>query len=129
MTHRRHRHRFSFFVASIENPTDKSFVFDGGADFQVDFAASEHFRSEQGVFHGEQRIQVAEEAANFELGNEFQFVCPTVATDRTQKGLLKCNDPLARWMDTVSFDGNLFEGIHDTGNVDRFRTAGRTGQA
>ena len=119
----------SAFHAAAEDAPDKRFVFDRGTEFQMEFAESEHRGTERGVFHGKQRVPVAEKTANLKAGDKLQLVEPAVAPDRVQKGLLECDDPFDRRMHAIFFDGNLLESIHDPGDVHRLRTTGRTGQA
>ena len=111
----------------FKNSLDKCFIFDRAAEFEVEFAQTEHFRAEHRIFQGLWYTEIVEKSSDFELGNKLQLVESPVATDRVEKCFVKRNDPFEFFVNNPPFDGSLFECIKYPGNIDRFWATRRAG--
>jgi len=113
----------------LKNPFDECLVLHRAAEFKVEFTQSEHFRPKHRILESLRDTEIAKEPSDFELSDQFQLICSPVTPDRVKERFVKSDNPLEIFVDQVSLDGNLLEGVKDPGDVDRLGTAGRAGLA
>ena len=89
-----------------------------------------HLRRQQGVLEQERHAEILEERRGLEDADQFQFVQPAVAADVVQEGLLEDHACAAGRATAVPCSsGQLPQGVHHPGAIDRLGAARRAGLA
>ena len=96
---------------------------------EVQLAALHELGGQERVFHQGPQTAIAQKRPQLERADEFQLPQAAVAADVVEERLLEEERPLPGLRHDAALEGDLPQGIHHAGTIDRFRAAGRTGHA